>query len=437
MKKKNIGFVIGLTLVLVFYAVLHIFTNRFLLDDIYLGEIYSAGKLFDALKFRYESWTSRIVIELFYALLMRLPFPVWQILDTLMYCIIYICLWKILNVEDRNCLFLAMAVCSYIFLQMASAGWVITSVTYVGTMATGLICGVILQTKVQGRRISVWGYVIYVLCMIYTCNYEIMAVTMLLGFALLLPRMSRARNGKILYLTGLILQVGSVIYIWLTPGNQARLQHSDTAYAKLNFLDKTRLGMVSTFQHFVSIPNVLFATLCLILALAAWEKRYSFKNRVIACIPLVIDMILTFYYLVHDILLGGKRNYVFNDAALIPSTNGEWGEQLLLIGCCLIVVCAAVYTLRRLTGKNKEFWLLMLFLALGCASRMAMAFTSSLFESGTRTFLEIYFVLAGVIGAIMKYVESKRSKGLIGATLIAGMGVNLVLTVVPFLQNYS
>lgn len=437
MKRKNTSFVMGLGLVLFFYAILHIFTKKFLLDDIYLGEFYGTGGLFDALKLRFETWTGRIVIEFLYALLMKCPFLVWQILDTLMYGIIYICLWKLLEVEDRNCGFLAMAVCSYIFLQMASAGWVITSIIYVGTMATGLVCGVLLQGALKGRQITIWRYVIYVLCMVYTCNYEIMAVTMLLGFVLLIPLISRAKSGKALYLIGLALQVGSVIYMWLVPGNQVRLQQVNMSYAGLNALDKVRLGLVSTFRHFVSIPNALFAAFCLILVLAVWEKRSSLRDKAIASIPLTIDIVLTGYYLVRDIILGGKRNYVFEDAELIPSSAGEWTEQLLLIVFCLLVLFATIYTLKQLSEKDKAFGLLIFLLALGCASRMAMAFTSSLFESGTRTFLEIYFVLAGTIGALMKYVTNRWSRGMVSLILAVGMGINLVLTVIPFLQNYS
>lgn len=437
MKRKNAGLLTGLGLVLLFYAVLHIFTRKYLLDDIYLGEFYGAGRLSEALLLRYESWTGRIIIEFVYALLMKCPFLLWQLLDTAMYGIIYICLWKLLHIEDRNCILLAMAVCSYIFLQMASAGWVITSVIYVGTMATALVCGVILQAGIRGRRTAVWEYVVYVLCMVYTCNYEIMAVTMLLGSILLIFHMRRRRSGRALYLTGLVLQTASVVYMCLVPGNHVRLQQSNMSYAALNVLDRTRLGVVSTFQHFVSIPNALFAAFCLVLALSAWEKRSSVKDRIIACVPFVTDAFLTVYYFISDILLGGKRNYVFDNAELIPSSHREWAEQLFLVCCCLVVVCAAIYTLWRLTGVNGEFCLLVSLLALGAASRMAMAFTSSLFESGTRTFLEIYFVLAGVTGAMLTYIDNRLSRRLITALLATGMGINLVLTVIPFLQNYS
>lgn len=430
-------FLAGLGLVLLFYFLLHIFTKELLLDDGYLEEFYGTNRLFDALKLRYDTWTSRVVIEFVAALIMRCPFFVWQILDTLMYGVIYACLWILMRVKGKNSIFLGMAVCSYILLQMASAGWQITSITYVGTMATALLCGVILKKRLDGVRTGIWEYGLYVICMVYTCNYEIMAVTMLAASLLLLPGIWKTAQGRLEYFSGLLIQLGSVFFIWQTPGNQIRLNLANVRYEGLTVLDKIRLGIVSTFQHFVSIPNVLFGALCLILVFAAWENRFSVRDKVLACIPLVIDGILTVYYLMHDIILGGKRNYVFEEADLIPSSGAVWAEQILLILCCLAVVSATVYTLNRLVGCREEFYMLLIMLSLGCASRMAMAFTSSLFESGTRTFLELYFVLAGVVGAMMQYVNSKWFRRGMAAVLAAGMGINAVLTVIPYLQNYS
>lgn len=435
--KDGTFFLAGLVLVLGFYMILHIFTKELLLDDGYLEEFYGTGGLFEALKLRYDTWTSRVVIEFAAALIMRCPFFVWQLLDTLIYGVIYACLWKLMKVKGKDSIFLGMAVCSYIFLQMASAGWQITSITYAGTMATALLCGVITERAFSVSQMGAGEYVLYVLCMVYTCNYEIMAVTMLLASILLLPRAWKAAHGRMLYFIGAAVQAGSVLFMWQAPGNQIRLGLANVRYEGLNILDKVRLGMVSTFQHFVSIPNALFGALCLLLAFAAWENRFCLRDRIAACVPLGIDIVLSLYYLVRDILLGGKRNYVFEEAELIPSDGTVWAEQILLIVCCLAAVGTMVYTIRRLAGKSGAFYRIMLMLLLGCASRMAMAFTSSLFESGTRTFLEIYFVLAGVIGALTGYVNGRRFRRGIGLVLAGGMGINLVLTVIPYLQNYS
>lgn len=431
------GFLLGLGLVILFYGMLHIFTKELLLDDIYLEDFYKTNALLDALKLRYETWTGRVLIEFIGALIMRCPFILWQILDTLMYGIIYACLWKMMGVEGKNSIFLAMAVCCYIFLQMASAGWQITSVIYVGTMGTALVCGVIMQRGFAGERTGLAGYVLYVLCMLYTCNYEIMAVTMLAGWILLLPRIRKALCGKTLYVIGLVIQAGSVLYMWQVPGNQIRMTMAAGRYAELHIVDRLRLGVVSTFHHFVSIPNVLYGVFCLILVFAVWENCTSVRARVISCIPLFMDMVLTVYYLIHDILLGGKRNYVFDEAELLPSAGRVWVEQILLISCCLTAVCAIIYAIRQIVGNREEFWMILFMLALGCASRMAMAFTDSLFESGTRTFLELYFVLAGCIGALIKYVGNSWARRIVAVALAGGMGINIILTIIPFLQNYS
>lgn len=161
----------------------------------------------------------------------------------------------------------------------------------------------------------------------------------------------------------------------------------------------------------------------------------NIQKKVIAAIPLLIDALLSVYYIVKDIIINGKRNYVFANPEIIPESTGEWIRQMALILLFFLTVASILYTIWNIISEQNEFWVLFLVLAIGTATRMAMCFTNSLFESGTRTFIELYFAFIIVIAVLYKYITDKKHQILINICLIGGMGLNCILTVIPYLQN--
>lgn len=434
---KDRGFITGLAIVIIFYGVLHIFTRNGLLDDHIIFEKSKELSFVGFLQARYLTWSSRLLLEAVFIGISYLPFVVWQILDTAAFGVIYYGISKVLKLEGDSHIVAGMAIGSYVFLQMASAGWKITSISYIWTFATAGVCFLLLQRSLEGRKQGGGRAALYVLCMLFTCNYEIMAGVMLLIYVALLVWYRREKVPKGYLYVGIGLQLLSILFILTAPGNRVRTAMGENGdYMQLGLLGKLRIGMVSTFEHFVSIPNVLYGVLCLLVAMLVWKSRKKVLTRLTACLPLIIDVILTCYYLVKDILLGGKRNYVFDEPAMLPVSSGEWQRQGLLAVLFLVSAAALLYSLWQILGRQ-GFPLALLILAAGFASRMAMSFTPSVYESGTRTFVELYLSFVWVIAMLAGRLTVRTQKLVTCVCLAAGMTVNAVLTVIPYLQNYQ
>lgn len=227
--EKNAGY--GLLIVLIFYAVLHLFTREKILDDRTFQELFTQYTAWDYLVMRYETWFSRVIIEAVFLLITRFPFIVWQISDTMMYVAIYWCFQQTFEIKGKANICLALSICCYIFLQMASAGWIITSITYTWTIATCFLCLIILKQYMQGQKLSIFHILMYILCTLYTCNYEIMAIAMLLIYLTLLIRqfIHRKKRLGLLYF-GIALQALSILFIFTAPGNFLRVQQANSLY---------------------------------------------------------------------------------------------------------------------------------------------------------------------------------------------------------------
>lgn len=434
----------GLCIVVVFYGILHCFTRQGLLDDPIFSGYSERYTLLEFLSMRYETWTSRVLLEGVTAVVLQFPFWVWQVCDTLAYGILYICIHRIMDIGGKRdnafygSIFLAMALGSYIMLQMASAGWGATSVNFMWTLAAAWGCLVLLQNAMQRRKASPAGTAGYILLMLFACNNEVTVCVLFLVYLTLMAAFWKKDAPKGRLYGGLILQTSSLIFILTSPGNGERLaQAVNLEYERLTIIGKLRIGIVSTFEHFVSIPNILFGVFCLVLALGAWEYGKNRRERILMVLPLLIDISLTGYYFVKDIVLGGKRNYVFDEPAMLPSSGSEWFRQWLLVSLLVVLAGSACFGMYRMLKDNRRFALILLILLAGFASRMAMAFTPSVYASGTRTFAMLYFCIAASTAVLGMELRGRAAKGFCLFLLGVGMLVNMVLTVIPYLQNYS
>lgn len=430
----------GMLLVAIFMFFLHMFTRPWLHDDQLFYEAFQQEGVLNYLQMRYTTWTSRLFSDFVFICVSQLPFWVWMVCDTLMYVFIYMSAHSLFELKEKDNIFAAMAICCYVFLQMASAGWIITSLTYTWSLAAGMICLMYLKQSMCGQRVGAIQALIYIVCMLYACNYEILGVVMLLiYFALLVWSFAKKSDKKRSYLLygGLILQIVSLIFIFTTPGNYARFEVADLQYDQLSILGKIRIGMVSTYEHFISFPNILFGVFWLVLLLIVLEQNKDLKQKIVAAFLFLADVIYTMYYVVKDILIGGKRNYVFDNPEMIPLSTNEWVRQIFMCVFFVAIAIGALYLIWNVVENKGEFWLALLVLAAGMASRMAMCFTGSIYESGTRTYIGLYFAFSFVIAMMMKYVTKRWNRFMIGGCLAAGMGINMILTLIPYLQNYS
>jgi len=438
MQKETLKKNQALIIVLSFYGIMHIFTTPLLLDDAAYSAKWMEDSFFSLIWYYYETWSSRILIEGATLLFNKLPFLIWRLLDTLSYGVIFLCIQEIIDIKGKKSILLAMMVCSYIFLQMVSAGWIATSVAYNWTLAGALYSFMMLKRVAYSQKINTFKKIIYFPIMIYACNHEVVIAISLIIYLLLvflLRSKSIVNKVSILYI-GIVIHIPLLISALFAPGKLARYEFNiTTGFTNLSLTDRIRLGIVSTFEHYVKIPNVVFFLFCLVLFLSVLEKKKCIYTRIISFIPLLIDCILTIYYFIHDIILHGKRNYIFEDITLYPEGMELIRQSLIIVVFIIFIICT-IYSLYHVFEDKGKMGLILLILTMGFISRLIMAFSPTLFSSGTRTHIFLYFAFIMASGMLLKHIHKRGYNGFICMISFVGMSVNTMLTIVAYLQGH-
>lgn len=423
-----------------FFFLLHLTFVGFTNDDSFFVIMRSQwDSLFDLLVYRYQTDSSRVLSEAILFTLIKMPFLVWQILDTLICILVYHSL-TVLLVPDRNSkgniiVFLAFA--SYPYMHVGSAGWICTSLNYMWPLATLLyaLSGVI--RRYRGENIPAWKYLFYLLAAVFTANCEQSATMLMMTFGMALVFAWMDHRSRWYEIAGVCIGAAGIIFAMAAPGNGERTVMEAAnwmpEFFDLTFLEKARLCSVFVFEHFVAIPDVIFFLFSLLLMFCGWQAAEKMKkgilNRIIAVIPLAIDVLFTGYYFVKDFLIGHKTNYDFTTPAIYMT---DWKTTLLQIsevtGLVLFIV-TAVYTtwqcIPELRKKLSMIW------ALGCgfAVRMALMLSPTMFSSWHRTLIFMYFAFLYCIVILAGMCRKQWIKRVIYGILIIGVIVNLILTV--------
>ncbi|MBP3469479.1 MAG: hypothetical protein J6K26_08180 [Lachnospiraceae bacterium] len=425
----------------VFFFLLHLTFVGFTNDDSFFVVVRSQwDSLLDLLVYRYQTDSSRVLSEALLFTLIRMPFIVWQILDTLI-CILVFHSLTVLLVNDqysKGNILVFLAFASYPYMHVGSAGWICTSLNYMWPLATLLYTLSGAFRRYRGEKVPAWKYFFYLLAAVFTANCEQPATMLVMTFGMALVFACMDKRSKWYEIVMMLIGVAGILFAMLAPGNGERTvmeaENWMPEFFNLTFSDKARLCSVFVFEHFVAIPDVIFFLFSLLLLLCGWQTdkektKAILWNRVIASVPLGIDVLFTGYYFVKDFLIGHKTNYDFSTPAIYMT---DWKIAILQISevaGLVVFIIAAVYTIWQcipdLRKKLAMIW------ALGCgfAVRMALMLSPTMFSSWHRTLIFMYFAFLYCIVILAGMCKKKWIKRLIYGILIIGVIVNLILTV--------
>ena len=141
----------SVVLCIIFFAIIHILINAISDDDVVFQNTLSRMSLFEYLKYDYENWASRLILDGIWIVLLELPMVVWKILDTLVMALLFYDLHEICFGKNKKSLSVAllMVLCCYPFAHMGSAGWLVTTTNYTWPLSVGLLAVVSLFWIVQ------------------------------------------------------------------------------------------------------------------------------------------------------------------------------------------------------------------------------------------------------------------------------------------------
>ena len=369
--------------VLLFYLPFHIFLSPTYWDDAtfakMLGEYHN--NLLSYTITRYETWSSRITIELVLPFLTTWPAFIWKTLNLLMIAILYFDLvWIMEHLfdlrEKRTYVMTAVLLCAFPFSIMAQTGWIATTTNYLWVIALGLYAiNRMLQAGLHGQSLSGREILLSALSIFYCASFESMAaILFLVELGLLLYCKKEKRKCPAVVFLCMGLTILFLLYILSCPGNRLR-PVSDARYwmpefFELTVVDRLRMGVLSSYMHFVSLPSPVF---------------------------FILNMAVFFYFM-------GWRVLTYQVPTPLPKSMADRVEQGLLLVTVAAWFAIVLYTLfTRAKGGRPA----VVILVLACLPEMAVGITPTVIASILRTMIYLYMAMIILIVALYDSGEEK------------------------------
>lgn len=399
--------------ILIFYLPFHIFLSPNYWDDKGFAEILGkyGNSLIQYTIARYSSWSSRITIELVVPFLAMLPSVVWKCLNllviALLYCELVWMLEYIFELRGNSVYSLtAVLLCAFPFSIMAQTGWIATTTNYLWVIAFGLYAvNRMLKGGFLGIRLSKPEMVCTALAVLYSASFESMAAILFIteiGLLVYCKKSGKKCPAVVWMCMG--MTVVFLTYILCCPGNRLRpvrdTEYWMPEYFELNFLDKLRMGILSSYMHFVSLPSPVFFIFNAIIFLM-WRGESAGK-RVLAALPVLTDVAWTGWFMINYLM--GWRTLTYQVPAPLPKRWTEWLEQGSLLVTVALWFAVVLYTL---VMKAEKGWRAVLILILACLPEIAVGLTPTVIASILRTMIYLYMAMILLIVVMMEKENAK------------------------------
>lgn len=417
---------------LLFYLPFHFFLSPTYWDDAAYAQILGeyGNDLFQYTLFRYLHWSSRITIELTLPFLTAWPAVFWKSLNLLMIALLY---WDMVWIlerlfglrEKKIYLLTAVLLCAFPFSIMAQTGWIATTTNYLWVLSLGLYAvSRMLKAGVCGESLSKGEILGAAFSVLYCASFESMAaILFLIEAGLFLYSVKSGKKCPPVVLVCTALTVLFLIYILCCPGNRLRpvrdAEYWMPDYFELNLLDKLRMGVLSSYMHFVSLPSPVFFIFNLLIYLM-W-KGESAGKRLLAALPVLTDVAWTGWFMLNYLL--GWRTLTYQTPTPLPEHWGDWAEQGLLFLTVVVWFVAALYTM---FAKTEKGWPSAAILLLACLPEAAVGLTPTVIASILRTMIYLYMAL--ILLTVMMMEKREENGPAYGGRFLwfcMGMGVFL------------
>lgn len=364
-------------------------------DDPWFLDMANQTNLIEYLVTRYNTWTSRLIIESLMLILLKLPSFVWIILDSLIFMLIYYSMIKILHAKNKSIVQL-IVFCLLIFFPFGifgEAGWYATTINYAWPLACGLYALSFINDFFHENKVSCIRCCLLIICIIFATNQEQMCA-LVFGFYfifLVYQYITQKHINKLALFV--LLFSGTMILFHLTcPGNLNRkIVETNTYYEyykNYDIKDKFVLGFLSTFSSIINrheIIVILFLSIVIFLGF----RNSDIKVKISSIIPLS-SYILAILFLNFD----SQGNIsVMIDRFMGPMNEIPY-DVLTLVYFLIILVetCLIFYVFYRCLNWDVFLYSSIVILA-AFASRFILGLSASIFVSGIRTFINLYMLL--------------------------------------------
>lgn len=377
-------------------------------DDVAYSMALNDRSLFEYLKYQYLNWSSRTVIEAFLPFFSKY-YIVWYFFDSALTLLVVYSIAKICKINSNLLTLFIFSI--YMCLPRPAfdaAGWVATSMNYNWVLALGLYTLTSIVKILNGEKIKPYQYILYFLATVYAASHEQMCA-LLLGFYgfFLVYNLIKNKKINIFLLFSFLFSLLAIAYILTAPGNVARNSVGDGWFGSISLIQKLEIGFSSTWYEYFVNPN-FFVSLCVILMILYSLERKNYVNLVFLTIFAAISLLIHYYYDCYweQYRYGYLNFFIYLREVLSPiGTQPNIHKPFSLIPelfICLRILLFFIPVLTCFEDKKIRNFVVLVFIA-GFASRMLMSFSSSIWASGTRTF--IFFYTSFIIFAVYLFKE--------------------------------
>ena len=368
------------------------------------------------MKLEYADWSSRVLINGLVCIFATAPVIVWRLLNPV---VVALLAWLIAYaVRQERSTSGSRLICMLVFLYqwhyLTSAGWVVTTVTYLWALLFGLAGLMGVFRTLRGQTVSGWHWVLYSVPLVLGCNMEqaaiLIAALLLMGAAMIAVRDKKLPAGLWAQLG---LAAASMLFIFTCPGNALRTQVDIFSfyldYPMLSLLKKIEIGVSGAIAPNVYGRDSLFYLFALLSALALWKKKASLPARLIGLLPclLLLPLSLFRYQMQQVVPQLTAITDAYNGRGYITFTNSgalmSYLPMLLgygLFALCLLNVLAAFGVSRA----SVQVWGIM---ALGGMTQAAIGFTPGAGVSSGRTGMFFSFWIVAACGILWRELGEK------------------------------
>ena len=410
--------------------------------------------------YRYHYWSSRLVIESVLVVLARENMIIWKILDCFIYTFgVYYAIKLVNRKGDVRIAFLGVLLfLMYPFHEMATAGWMATTLNYLWCFSLAMIAMIPLINMLYDEKTHILEYVVSILALIYAVNQE-QSCALIFGLNLLflLWRVYRKEDLNKYNVFVVLVSLASLVFILTCPGNSIRyaaeLGYWYPHFADYGIVEKIYLGVVPTFALLLE-QKVIFPLFYLILSVAAIVKVKSRNVKYLLYFNVIFILFLTVFKTFLDISLLAdvftslarfthpfevivnvipplKNALVVMSLETVPDVNVL---ALLIVAYLLASSCIMLYYVLGVKA-------LIVFLA-GFMSKFITAFSPTVFVSGPRTLMFFYFILIGLILMLIVHLKDKgkitpKWERLTTVSFLILAGVSYMLVFAIVMMKYS
>ena len=300
--KKYSPFILFAVLMLILHLIM-----GFNGDDIKYAKVLSNQTLVDYLHYRYYNWSSRLIIDGILVILARLDMIVWKLLDVIIYTVGVYYIIKLVNKNySKKIAYLGVLLfLMYPFYEMASAGWISTTLNYSWCFAFGMISFIPLIYEAHGEKVNKYIYIISFLALLYAANQE-QSGALVFGFNLLylLNSVINKKSINKFNLMATAVALISLIFILTAPGNSIRFAHEAAfwypEFVNFTIIEKSYLGLVTTFGTLIE-QKIIFPLFYIILSVYAIIKSNNKYLKYFCYFNIFIILFITIFNAFIDI----------------------------------------------------------------------------------------------------------------------------------------